>query len=323
MLESFTVPSSGDIAEALHKYGEFGIAHSVALHIGTASEVQKRTQCPSCRLVAMGLAKSSMLATMIGAEDIFITSTWRQGVLRMCKASPYSQSEYDKWIFAPGSLLIYSDRYAPGSYGRLIKDVPVDLSKIRRWLELCDTRHGPDCKPSTSSDVAFSKNTLRLIDVIEMKIVQRPWSTNYLALSYVWGGVQQLCLLKSNRAALQKPGALSKEIHQISRTVRESMKFTRLIGERYLWVDCLCLTNDDQEELNQGMYSMFQVYQGAYFTIVAANGSSADASLPRLSTESRHPEQAFEHIKPGLSMIVAAYLDQCLPNTAWYTRGWT
>lgn len=323
MLASLPVPSDGNVHQAIYEHSKFNIVATVALHVGTPSEVQKRIKCPSCRLITAALGKSPALAAMIGTEDIFIISSRDEGALVICKAASMPTGEYDKWTYGAVNLLSYSDKYTPGSHGRLVKDIPVDLSKIRRWLQLCDAQHGRQCKPSVTLDVGSSPNALRLIDVLGMRIVKRPWSAKYFALSYVWGGVQQLCLLKSNRAALEETGGLSKEIRHISRTVRDSIEFTRLIGERYLWVDCLCLTNDDEEELRHNIHSMFQIYDGAYATIVAANGSTADTGLPRLFKESRHPERPFENIKNGLSLMAVSYLDQCLEHTAWYTRGWT
>jgi len=334
MLASLLVPRNGNIHQAIHEHGKFGLTYTVALHVGRPNEVQQRIGCPSCRLITAALAKSSALAAMIGAEDIFICTSRDEGALLICKAASAAQgsyhdrllfdqggSLYGRWVFGPGALLVHSDTYTPGSYGRLVKDIPVDPLRIRRWLEWCDAQHGPSCKPSVKANVSSTASVLRLIDVFDMRIVKQQWSTKYFALSYVWGGIQQLCLLKSNRAALEEIGGLSKEIHRISRTVRDAIEFTKLLGERYLWVDCLCLTNDDAQELRQGISSMFKIYNGAYATVVAANGSTAEAGLPRLYRESRHPERAFENIKPGLSLISVAYLDQCLEHTAWYTRG--
>jgi len=262
---------------------------------------------------------------MVGSKDVLVLIqgfTGDTGMLQICVNDTDGVRKFLDWVRGE-CILICSKKYVPGSSGRLIQDVPVVPSKIRRWLDLCEAQHDEPCKRSVKLEVDSSLMGLRLIDVFDMRIVERPWSTKYFALSYVWGGVQQLCLLKSNRDVLAGKGALSQRISLISRTVRDAIEFVRLLGDRYLWVDCLCLTNDDQEELNKGINSMFKVYDEAYATIVAANGDSAEVGLPRVSKAEAPPKRPFETIKPGLSVIAVTYLDECLKRSAWYTRGWT
>lgn len=54
------------------------------------------------------------------------------------------------------------------------------------------------------------------------------------------------------------------------------MDFVHLIGEKNLWVDALCLVQDD---VPNGMQLMDFVYENAPAKIIAVNGSAADVGL--------------------------------------------
>lgn len=78
--------------------------------------------------------------------------------------------------------------------------------------------------------------------------------------------------------------------------IRHVMDFTHALGERYLWVDRLCITQDDVGDVGtlSQVAKMDKIYGGAYLTIIAASsdemynqGLAADWSttlgvLPRL-----------------------------------------
>ncbi len=73
-----------------------------------------------------------------------------------------------------------------------------------------------------------------------------------------------------------------------------------LIGKRYLWIDSLCLVQDDESDLRDSIGSMDLIYGGATATIIAASGIDADAGLPGLRPGSRHADQIIEEIAPGI-----------------------
>jgi len=52
------------------------------------------------------------------------------------------------------------------------------------------------------------------------------------------------------------------------------------MGERYLWVDALCIIQDDSMDKEWQIARMGSIYSSAVFTIVAACGVDADAGLP-------------------------------------------
>ncbi|KAK5951392.1 hypothetical protein OHC33_007448 [Knufia fluminis] len=60
----------------------------------------------------------------------------------------------------------------------------------------------------------------------------------------------------------------------LSKTFQESIALTRLLGLRYLWIDSLCIIQDDTEDWQVESSKMESIYEGAYVTIAANNTSS-------------------------------------------------
>jgi Heterokaryon incompatibility protein (HET) len=74
------------------------------------------------------------------------------------------------------------------------------------------------------------------------------------------------------------------------------MALIQKLGKRYLWVDALCITQDDAESKNQDIRHMDRIYGQAYSTIVALTGVDANSGLSGIRPSSRR-SQEFERIR--------------------------
>ncbi|KAF2105756.1 heterokaryon incompatibility, partial [Lophiotrema nucula] len=90
----------------------------------------------------------------------------------------------------------------------------------------------------------------------------------YLALSYVWGGPQGFQNVQATQKALQKPGSLSTS-HPLPQTIRDAMDFASAVGEQYLWIDSLCIVQNDEDGKMLQVNAMDQIYSQALVTIMA------------------------------------------------------
>ena len=198
----------------------------------------------------------------------------------------------------------------------------IDINCLRGWIQTCDNVHGAQCN-SLPGNLSASLTTrpLWLIDVCRGCVVLAGSSDRYIALSYVWGNVESIKLTKSNLNNLQQDGALleTRTSLAIPRTIRDVMKLVRLLGENLLWVDCLCIVQDDDDTKRDQINGMASIYLNAYVTIIAANGWDANHGLRGIkgAAEARqlssynpyHPDGLVEGLQPYSSI--------------WYTRGWT
>ncbi|KAF5548193.1 hypothetical protein FNAPI_8297 [Fusarium napiforme] len=154
---------------------------------------------------------------------------------------------------------------------------PTVIQSIQYWLSICDTQHiGTFCKPCSSQ--SNQQKTSWLIDVKDLCLVRGSSSAEYLALSYTWRNKTsemvsgaELQLLRTNIDLLTSANALDQEKSKIPKVILDAMELTSAIGKRYLWVDRLCIIQDDPEKASE-FASMDRVYSGAYLTIIAAAG---------------------------------------------------
>jgi Heterokaryon incompatibility protein (HET) len=121
---------------------------------------------------------------------------------------------------------------------------------------------------------------LAFIDVLENRIVPGRSSARYLALSYVWGGVESLQLQSTNRTDLEQIGALLDRKYNIANVVRDAIQLTKEMGERLLWVDCLCIEQDNMAQKHTQIQQMDVVYNHALLTIAALSSPNANIGLP-------------------------------------------
>ncbi|KAF5539808.1 tol [Fusarium phyllophilum] len=216
--------------------------------------------------------------------------------------------------------------------GRMIGSL-LDLSIPQRWIKQCEDQHGEECqrpKWLSDSDTEWPERC-RVIDVKEHRIVDLLPTMRYVALSYVWGSSEKARqsrferrLTRENLSRLQQPNSLS-EIY-LPQAIKDAMHVTEQVGERFLWVDALCIVQDDPADLGRQTARMDLIYSKALFTILAACGEDSTSGLARLPS---NPRDVFQrqvkvsssglHIMP----LVTLSEEDTLQFSTWNTRGWT
>ncbi|KAF2120630.1 heterokaryon incompatibility protein-domain-containing protein [Lophiotrema nucula] len=195
--------------------------------------------------------------------------------------------------------------------------IPIDLEQIRRWLHSCRATHGDCCNNPYTDLLSEQLGNLDLVDVITLSLVTLPSSTPFVALSYVWGDVPVCKATRENLASLQQDGAFSGTTPGIliPNTIRDAIHLTGKLGERYLWVDCLCILQDgNAEEMNRMLRAMARIYAAAEITIVDAGGDDANHGLRGIGGPSlpRTQDEVSDHYHDGYPW-----------NSKWASRGWT
>jgi hypothetical protein len=178
----------------------------------------------------------------------------------------------------------------------------IDWSILREWVTFCDRNHAHICQPDNSK--TFTSRGFYLIDCNKSPPVveSKPWNTRYAALSYVWGDHVQV---------------------DWPRTVQDAVAVTKAMGLQYLWVDRLCISQDNHEERQYMISAMAKIYSNAEFTIVAAAGKGSNYGLPGVGSKDRTLQPKYE-LESG-STLVSTMEDPRLQilESEWYKRGWT
>ncbi|CAJ2512395.1 Uu.00g054100.m01.CDS01 [Anthostomella pinea] len=154
------------------------------------------------------------------------------------------------------------------------------------WLKECFSNHEDCITASTASAADLPTRLLGLGDVEKHGVV-RLWHTKgargqYTALSHRWGSSQPAKTTKANLAA-RLQGFPRTELPQ---TFCDAVEVTLCLGIRYLWIDSLCMVQDDHDDWKDQPAQMGDLYRNAHVTIAATRALNSDSGFlgPRKRT---------------------------------------
>ncbi|KAI1174037.1 heterokaryon incompatibility protein-domain-containing protein [Nemania sp. FL0916] len=208
----------------------------------------------------------------------------------------------------------------------------INFDRVRKWVSNCTEYHQPSCRRTLSAAPDKNVNVspmfphlhiIRFIDVNMDCLVECDTLPNYVCLSYVWGAVASFRLSKANKSRLMQPGAITNAWELLPKTIQDAIVLVRMIGERYLWVDSLCLVQNDPQDLENGTGSMDLIFEFSSLTIIAAGGRDAEAGLPGVNIGSRFAEERIAEVIPGLRLAVHTDMESRIEPTVYNSRAWT
>ncbi|KAI1092999.1 HET-domain-containing protein [Rostrohypoxylon terebratum] len=217
-------------------------------------------------------------------------------------------------------------RNSTAFFGRRVSP-EVNLSLVNYWLNLCETNHGLRCNGDRLGLNTKPKDLL-VIDVEKKCIATLPSGAKYIALSYCWPAKEMFQTLLTNVNELTCPGALSNRWDQLPAVIQDAINLTYDFGETYIWIDALCIVQDDQQLKTAQISQMDLVYTSALMTIVplvrTLDPDQACCGLPRYNPKIRRRSQKVAIVK-GMHLAVPfeAVFGMVDTKTRWSTRAWT
>ncbi|KAI1819180.1 heterokaryon incompatibility protein-domain-containing protein [Xylaria intraflava] len=278
--------------------------------LGFLGDIKQRPWCPFCKFVLDSMQDERI----IHLQPIEHYNTHE---VRVFQSNPKTFSiqplpSYSKVVF----------QSEVKGFERVASSRQIDLHMVRGWLQTCEGEH----KKCVANEGPFNLNLsfFRCIDVIDMCIVPVPITSRYVALSYKWGACRPLLLLRSNKEDLFVRDGIKRNWDSIPKTVQDSIDFVNSLGCRYLWIDQLCLIQDDVEDRDMGIKAMDLVYEQAYFTIVAGSGTDANSGLPGVKEGTRSAaQQITNEVLPGVNLVLRHTMQDILAKSEYHHRGWT
>ncbi|KAH7038285.1 heterokaryon incompatibility protein-domain-containing protein [Microdochium trichocladiopsis] len=155
---------------------------------------------------------------------------------------------------------------------------------IKSWLAECEHEHELCGDVPANVQVALPKRLVRIgndslrlvLTKAEAEVVNH---IEYAALSHCWGSYPPLKTTKANLDRLSQDfairGTQSNDLIP-PRTFREAVELCRALNIQYIWIDSLCIVQDDLEEWQAEATLMGSVYANAQLTIAAS--SAADST---------------------------------------------
>ncbi|KAE9367647.1 HET-domain-containing protein, partial [Stipitochalara longipes BDJ] len=143
----------------------------------------------------------------------------------------------------------------------------------------------------------------------------------YLTLSHCWGKIETLKLKKDNIATFldEIPAG------RLSRTFKDVLSLTKALGFNYIWIDSLCIVQDDLEDWRKESALMSKVYGNSTLNIAATHAKDGnDGLFISRDTSFMSPRYLIES-RWGKLYDLRDYrlYDRCINNAPLATRAWT
>ncbi|KAL6801224.1 heterokaryon incompatibility protein domain-containing protein [Trichoderma sp. SZMC 28013] len=193
----------------------------------------------------------------------------------------------------------------------------------KQWLEQCTGNH--------SSCLAYTQHPLptRVVDVGTSSESPRLLVTNemtapYVALSYCWGSPQQFVTTRGSLSSM----TTAIDMANVSRVIADAITVVRRLGLRYLWVDALCIVQDDESDKRAEIARMRDIYKNAYCTLIAESATDSDDGFLHQRPEPDFPNYRLpffksEHIYSEVYLRPEAAYEYKPHELTINTRAWT
>ncbi|KAH7068095.1 heterokaryon incompatibility protein-domain-containing protein [Paraphoma chrysanthemicola] len=199
---------------------------------------------------------------------------------------------------------------------------------LHALLKHCEEHHR-DCQPSGSRPLP--SRLVKLVnggEKVQLYVSEPNQQGRYAALSYCWGGLQELRLLRTNMQSFQSSPIATA---QLPETLRDTIALCRRLKLGFVWIDALCIVQDDEVDKKQEISRMCSIYENSSVTIVAATATSVAQGFlnHRVHVNKAHPsctidltcshEAACQERSLGFTAMHVHHMD----NFPISQRGWT
>lgn len=138
---------------------------------------------------------------------------------------------------------------------------------MKSWLDKQAGDH-PINPPPPTRLIDVGDAGIRLVDTATLLAEDQ----RYAALSYRWGDTN--ILLTTTDSIRDRMTDIPPD--SMPKTIRDAVTATRRLGLRYLWVDCLCIIQSDEDDWRREAAGMGDVYINAHCTFSTHAAKHAD-----------------------------------------------
>jgi hypothetical protein len=155
-------------------------------------------------------------------------------------------------------------------------------------------------------------------DIVRPHITEPGDVGPYVALIYCWSGQQNLTTTVANLD--DRLGGI--DWHQIPQIMRDATNLTRRLGVRYIWIDALCIIQNDPKDWNKEAQRMTDVYKGTHLVISGTRAGDVSKTLfgPRKGSRAKYNTLAPASFKVDILDVhsrgatSSVHVRECLPH---------
>lgn len=167
---------------------------------------------------------------------------------------------------------------------------------MKAWLKICDAHH--QCLKSNDDASVLPTRVLCIDPESERVYLKEPQGqkARYVALSHSWGKSHRLTLTSSNLATLKN--GINKD--DIPQTFKDAVIICRSLGIEYLWIDSLCIIQNDTADWEHEASRMSDLYTNSYFTISALHSADdSEGCFPSLARKAK--DKPYPFVSPDVT----------------------
>lgn len=161
------------------------------------------------------------------------------------------------------------------------------------------------------------RNAIHLVEVSQEPAARG----RYIALSHCWG-----TLSREERFCTYADNIAERRAHimydELPASFQDAVRVTRALGVRYLWIDSLCIIQEDPNDWAVEVERMEDVFTHAYCTIAA---SSAESSLVGFLGRKQQRDVVRISTSGGMPLYLAEDVDDFrrdVEESVLSSRGW-
>ncbi|KAL2015711.1 hypothetical protein VTK56DRAFT_4907 [Thermocarpiscus australiensis] len=220
--------------------------------------------CHSCAAILDGLSKHIQVDR---GTRVLLTS--REGASLLVRAGKSTVEFYTHAGLPRPWPVIGPARTIPSSFE--LKDIQL----ISEWLHECVSNHPKCMKPN-------SKLPTRVIAVGSGSAQPYLYETRhehapYIAVSHCWGDPRHRPLTTTTATLPARMKSIP--LSDLPLTFLDAVLLTRALGIAYLWIDSVCIIQDDADDWARESALMTEVYQNAVLTISADGATDSRQGL--------------------------------------------
>ncbi|KAI0441634.1 heterokaryon incompatibility protein-domain-containing protein [Xylaria telfairii] len=214
-------------------------------------------------------------------------------------------------------MIDFIDQNAPSFVGLHSSSMP-SLSFVSRMISQCKETH-QHCGKEEEQSLPKRILSIDLINGKDIKLVEGSLErARYACLSHCWGETKSIVTTSENLGN-HKKGLLWESLPRLYRDV---ITFCWELEIQYLWIDALCIKQDDVKDWAEQSSEMATIYENSYITIAATSAHNHDSGC----TTQLAPEHCWEEVgnirQPESSTSFSILMRQSLHHPYEITRPW-
>ena len=186
---------------------------------------------------------------------------------------------------------------------------PTMMRKVQGWIDHCIGYHDK-CSTYAHTNRPMPSRLIKLSGDSTAYLMSTKATIKYAALSYCWGSSKQSITTRSNLRIRYN----ELEICRLPQTIQDAILITEGLGLSYLWVDSICIVQDDKIEWTVEAAKMADIYSNAHIVLAATATHDANDGFRNVP---RRALSIVTHADLGESFTVEARVVQNHEHFGW------